>query len=752
MWAVRLTPVESLWYHRRYRDSGSPTRTTALRPSPALNESDLRTPGVPIPAIPSVAKEVDLIVRKAVLVAVLTLPFGLGLAPLPSPLPLSDGPPGSAPSAVSPGYAPQATDFIYPVGDPRIAPTTAPDRPNGYRIKEVFNNSCDPALAQGFYNAGQYYCGHTGVDLVNEGGADDAVHATASGLVAEAGYVGAMGEMVRIQHLLPNGSYVYSVYQHMALGSLLVGRGQVVTMGQPLGRVGDTGFAIGAHLHFAIESAATDGVGYTFGDAALLAGFDDPLAYVAAHAGTTSSTPLSPTAASTTPQRGQAVLALASTPWASTTASPTVSVFAAEDTPTKVATTTPADTPTTVATTTPADTPTTVATATAADTPAAETTLSALDTATGADTPTALATTPTVGTTPTPIAATPVGSQHDDPGTVTPFDGRYPSYVTVTDDGVNVRAGSGYRYAPFSVVAQGTRLGYLGVSGDGWVRVALPSNATGYVARQWVEGGPLPTLPPVAFAPVPTRRPPYVTVLDTRYPARNGPLMRDMALEPLWVGETLSYLRRVPTSPSWDEVILPSGRLGYILNWTLRGPWGGRRTEGGGGSPHAALTGKPATAATGSVVVTTVDHLNLRPHPRLDGAPLASLEIGTRLRARGVRGDWIAVTTPGGQAGYVLGRYVRREGSTARRAGVRPRVIVGTSEAPRRLAVRTPPSVTVDVLAANMRAAPSLHAPVLLSLARDTPLILLDRRGEWLHVRTRAGLTAWISRPLTRPA
>jgi len=652
-------------------------------------------------------------VRKVTLATALALILILG--PVPTLLPLNAE--GSAPPSVSPGYAPEATDFIYPVGDPRVAPTTADDSPNGYQIEEAFNNSCDPSLQQGLSSGGTYFCGHTGVDLFNKGSTDDMVHATANGLVVEAGYVGAMGEMVRLQHLLPDGTYIYSLYQHMALGSLRVVRGDVVTMGQPLGRVGDTGFAIGAHLHFAITTVNQDGVGYTFGDPTLLATYRDPLAYVAAHR---ASGPAAggPTAAATTPVSSPTMTVPAATAVvspsveATTTISPSVDVTLS--------------TPSTI-TGTPASTSTT----------ASSTTMPASATAS-----------PTV----TPSAA--AGSGGEARGILAAFDRRYRAYVTVTTAQVNVRSGSGYQFAPLTSVGPGARLGYLGVSGDGWVHVALPDDVTGYVARPYVEGAGLPALPPLAPALASHSR--YVVVTDTRYPARNGPLMRDMALEPLWVGEKLPYLGRDSHSPSWDQVLLPSGRVGWVLNWYLHGPSGSPAARAS--TPHGgARMAHPAPA--GPVVITTVDHLNLRQGPRLGAAAIESLALGTRLRLRGYHVSWAAVVAPDGTNGYVFGRYVRRLGVVrARRTGVRPHVATRTS-APRRpgaaASTRTAPatttsSVIVSVTAANLRAAPSLRAPVILSVVRDTRLTVRVSRGDWLGVRMGTGLAGWIKSTLAR--
>lgn len=177
---------------------------------------------------------------------------------------------------------PTATSFIYPVGNGAVQPTWDPTSPNGYFITQGFNTSCDPSAGQGYYLYGLYYCGHTGVDLATEN-ASSVIHATAAGLVVSAGYNGSYGVMVRIQHVLPDGTSVYSQYEHMAYGSLAVYVGEIVTEGQQIGLVGATGFATGAHLHFEIKSVNDDGWGYTFGNAALIAGYFEPLSFVAAH-------------------------------------------------------------------------------------------------------------------------------------------------------------------------------------------------------------------------------------------------------------------------------------------------------------------------------------------------------------------------------------------------------------------------------------------------------------------------------------
>jgi murein DD-endopeptidase MepM/ murein hydrolase activator NlpD/uncharacterized protein YgiM (DUF1202 family) len=591
--------------------------------------------------------------------------------------------PGSAPQAAGLGYVATAADWVYPVGTLRSAPTLDPGNANGYWITQIFNNSCDPALGQGYYEAGQYFCGHTGVDLF-DGQAGGVVRATANGMVVYAADNASYGNMVRIQHLLPDGSYVYSQYEHMMYGSLLVVPGQVVAMGQPIGQVGDTGFATGPHLHFEIKSLNDDGVGYTFGNAALLYGYFEPLSFVAAHMQW-----VVPTSTPTLPPP---------------TATPVVPV------PTAVGTLAPPTAPATVSATVP----------------------------------------PTEGTT-----ASMGGEQH---AVLATFYRRYHAFVVVTADHLNVRTGSGFRFAPLNSATRGARLAYLGMTGNGWIHVALPSDIFGYVARQWVKGTMLPQLPPVALNG--KLKPPFVTVLDTLYPARNGPLMHDAAIEPLRRGEKLTYLG---TLGSWDKVILPTGRIGWVLNWYLREPRVHINLAPVRRAPRRAPMTGSGEASTGRYVVITGDGLRLRARPRLSAPVIEALTQGSKLGFRGYYTSWVAVVAPDGAQGYVLSRYVRLVGMATPHptSHIPPQVARPTVPAPAPGASRSTqrgavagfeaPFLVVDVRHANLRAGSSLTAPVIVSEPYNTRLALRGIDGPWVHVETRTGVSGWMMRNLTRP-
>lgn len=86
---------------------------------------------------------------------------------------------------------------------------------------------------------------HTGIDIVAPYGT--AVRAAASGEVLYAGWVSGYGQVVILDH----GGGITTVYAH--LSRMLVSEGQSVRAGDVIGRVGRTGLATTAHLHFEVR-------------------------------------------------------------------------------------------------------------------------------------------------------------------------------------------------------------------------------------------------------------------------------------------------------------------------------------------------------------------------------------------------------------------------------------------------------------------------------------------------------------------
>ncbi len=86
---------------------------------------------------------------------------------------------------------------------------------------------------------------HPGMDIAN--GADVPIYAAGSGVVAKSYYSPSYGNCVIISHSY-NGQTYSTLYAHMQ--ARFVQDGQVVTQGQQIGIMGNTGQSFGQHLHF----------------------------------------------------------------------------------------------------------------------------------------------------------------------------------------------------------------------------------------------------------------------------------------------------------------------------------------------------------------------------------------------------------------------------------------------------------------------------------------------------------------------
>jgi len=90
---------------------------------------------------------------------------------------------------------------------------------------------------------------HYGIDI-GKRGANVPIVAVADGYVFRSYYSSSYGNVVFVSHVI-DGQVFTSVYAH--LESRLVGEGQVVSKGQMLGYMGNTGRSTGPHLHFELH-------------------------------------------------------------------------------------------------------------------------------------------------------------------------------------------------------------------------------------------------------------------------------------------------------------------------------------------------------------------------------------------------------------------------------------------------------------------------------------------------------------------
>lgn len=145
---------------------------------------------------------------------------------------------------------------IIPDGEIVSAPVTVKAK-TSVSVTSPLRNAGGPHI-DSYYtwpvNGGVVTQGLHGYDAVDIGApSGTSIFASAGGVVIvarDSGWNGGYGNYVVIQH--NNGTQ--TLYAHMS--SVIASVGDVVTMGQTIGRVGMTGKATGNHLHFEVRGAA----------------------------------------------------------------------------------------------------------------------------------------------------------------------------------------------------------------------------------------------------------------------------------------------------------------------------------------------------------------------------------------------------------------------------------------------------------------------------------------------------------------
>ncbi len=123
-----------------------------------------------------------------------------------------------------------------------LANTTPSIWPVKGRISSSFGTRSDPFNGEGYF--------HSGIDLSAAGG--QPVVAAADGRVVKAGWAGALGRCVKIDH---GRNGLSTIYGHMM--QIYARPGQIVRRGEVIGRTGSTGRATGKHVHYEVRYKGT---------------------------------------------------------------------------------------------------------------------------------------------------------------------------------------------------------------------------------------------------------------------------------------------------------------------------------------------------------------------------------------------------------------------------------------------------------------------------------------------------------------
>ena len=127
----------------------------------------------------------------------------------------------------------------------------------GYTVTQTSGYFCWPVVGlhvvtspYGWRSLGN----HKGIDISGSGASGSLIVAGASGVVTAAGWsTTGYGNYVKIDH----GNGVETLYAHMLDNSIMVSVGEHVSKGYAIGRVGNTGYSFGAHLHFEVRINGT---------------------------------------------------------------------------------------------------------------------------------------------------------------------------------------------------------------------------------------------------------------------------------------------------------------------------------------------------------------------------------------------------------------------------------------------------------------------------------------------------------------
>ncbi|GBF35408.1 metalloendopeptidases [Desulfocucumis palustris] len=127
-------------------------------------------------------------------------------------------------SGVPPGWVPQTGPWAWPV-------------PGNYSISSGFGPRIDPFTG----DVGK----HDGIDIPDVIGTRAV--AARKGVVVHCSWSSGYGNLVELDH----GDGIHTLYGHLSAYSVI--KGQVVEMGQEIGRIGSSGKSTGPHLHFEVR-------------------------------------------------------------------------------------------------------------------------------------------------------------------------------------------------------------------------------------------------------------------------------------------------------------------------------------------------------------------------------------------------------------------------------------------------------------------------------------------------------------------
>jgi uncharacterized protein YgiM (DUF1202 family) len=159
-------------------------------------------------------------------------------------------------------------------------------------------------------------------------------------------------------------------------------------------------------------------------------------------------------------------------------------------------------------------------------------------------------------------------------------------------------------------------------------------------------------------------------------------------------------LQRTGVSGNYTQVKLSNGKKGFIYNGDLS-------------------TGLSFVTETGYAQVTT-DQANVRQSPSLSGKVIEKAKKGSLYSLLGDNGEWYKVKTSSGKVAYISHLVAKKW------------------------------VVTVTASIANVRATPSMNAPVVAKVKKGTTITKLGMSGEFHKIKLANGTVAYIHKTVAK--
>jgi len=284
--------------------------------------------------------------------------------------------------------------------------------------------------------------------------------------------------------------------------------------------------------------------------------------------------------------------------------------------------------------------------------------------------------------------------------------------LTIGITSANVRGGPDTNTAVIASVNKGEKYTALDQRGD-WYKIKV-GNTEGWIAGWLVQANKLSDAPANA-----------VVVKSSSINVRSGPGTSYTVVGQTNANAQLPVLDR---SGDWIKIKLPNGTIGWVANWLVQ---------------NQSSTGQQATASNKNTATKikqatiTATSVNVRSGPGTSYEIVARVNQGQNFTVKEVNGQWLKISLPGGQAGWIA-NWLASVSEAAPTPPVQP-------AAPDTSTGSSNTKLVIKNTAVNVRGGPGTQHNVVGQVSRGQRLGVLDRTGDWYKVSLEGGVIGWVA-------